>query len=262
MCRFKSAVILKNRVILAPEGNESHSDLLRSLNIEDSHFNASKTFVRAELVPPDGNKAIDIDKWEYIVDQDIVPDWFDEDSGRYEIEMRNAVGEYMKDKLKNIICGYDWTPVTEGEYTYYFMNGIMSKSNFGKTNDYRESAVRADLLSSNLLANLKEKFGDNLVPITLDLTSMDGFKDYGNVEGDLLAIPNIELLMKFGNQIQLIDNWYWLATPNQTPSRRDSSNVQCVGSDGLVDCCDCCWNGRGVRPFFILKSDILVSASK
>lgn len=36
MCRFKSGVILKNRVILAPEGNDSHSELLESLNIDES----------------------------------------------------------------------------------------------------------------------------------------------------------------------------------------------------------------------------------
>ena len=37
MCNFKSGIILKNRVVLAPEGNESHSDLLESLGIEDTH---------------------------------------------------------------------------------------------------------------------------------------------------------------------------------------------------------------------------------
>lgn len=51
MCNFKSGVILKNRVVLAPEGNESHSDLLESLGIEDNYMDDSKTFVRAELIP-------------------------------------------------------------------------------------------------------------------------------------------------------------------------------------------------------------------
>ena len=35
MCNFKSGIILKNRVVLAPEGNESHSDLLENLGIEE-----------------------------------------------------------------------------------------------------------------------------------------------------------------------------------------------------------------------------------
>lgn len=51
MCRFKSGIILKNKIVIAPEDNESHSDLLESLGIKDDYIGASKTFVRAELVP-------------------------------------------------------------------------------------------------------------------------------------------------------------------------------------------------------------------
>lgn len=255
MCNFKSGIILKNKVILAPEGNESHSDLLESLGIEDNHMNASKTFVRAELLPPNDDKMSDVKKWRYKVDQDIVPDWYEKDPERYEQEFKNAVEKYMEEWRKKfkLICGYYWTSVQDGDRTYYFMNGILKKSEFGKTNNYAESYVRNNLVNSELAVELKKEFGDKLVPISLDLTSMDGFKDYGTVEGDILAIPNIQLLMKFGESIPLIDNWYWLAIPNQTPARNDSRYVQCVGSGGLVDYCDCgC--GRGVRPFFILQS--------
>ena len=83
---------------------------------------------------------------------------------------------------------------------------------------------------------------------------MDGFKDYGSVEGDILAIPNIQLLMKFGESIPLIDNWYWLANPNQTPKRNDARCVLCVGSGGDVFYDGCGWDDGGVRPFFILQS--------
>ena len=31
MCRFKSGIILKNKVVVAPGENDSHSDLLESL---------------------------------------------------------------------------------------------------------------------------------------------------------------------------------------------------------------------------------------
>ena len=256
MCNFKSGIILKNKVVLTPEGNESHSDLLESLGIEDNHMNASKTFVRAELIPKDNNKMTDVKEWRYKVDQDIVPDWYEKDPERYEKEFREAVEKHMEDWKKKLkyICGHYWTSVQDGDCTYYFMNGILKKSEFGKTNNYAESYVRKDLVNSELVEDLKKEFGDKLVPISLDLTSMDGFKDYGTVEGDILAIPNIQLLMKFGENISLIDNCYWLATPNQTPKRGDARCVRCVRSCGDVDYCDCGWNGRGVRPFFILKS--------
>lgn len=255
MCNFKSGVILKNRVVLAPEGNESHSDLLESLGIEDNHMNASKTFVRAELIPKNDNKMTDIKEWRYKVDQDIVPDWYEKDPERYEQEFRDSVKEYMEEWKKQFkfICGHFWTSVTDGNLTYYFMNEILKKSEFGKTNNYAESYIRNDLVNSELAAELKKEFGDKLVPITLDLTSMDGLKDYGTVEGDILAIPNIQLLMKFGESIPLIDNWYWLATPNQTPTRNDARYVQCVLSCGDVNYYVCGYDW-GVRPFFILQS--------
>ena len=98
MCRFKSGIIFKGRVVLAPDGNESHSDLLEKLGVEDNTMGAMTRFVRAELLPKDGNKATPIEKWRFNVDQDMTPEWFDEDRGRYEQEFRDAVKEYMKDK--------------------------------------------------------------------------------------------------------------------------------------------------------------------
>lgn len=255
MCQFKSGIILKNKVILTPEGNESHSDLLESLEIADTHMNATKTFVRAELIPKDNDRMSDVKDWRYEVDQDIVPDWYEKDPERYEQEFRNAVEKYMEEWKKNFkfICGHYWTSVTDGNITYYFMNGILKKSEFGKTNNYADSYVRNYLVNSELASELKKEFGDKLVPISLDLTSMDGFKDYGTVEGDILAILNIQLLMKLGESIPLIEDLYWLANPNQTPARGDAPYVLCVLSGGRVDCIDCGYGG-GVRPFFILQS--------
>ena len=51
MCRFKSGLIFKDRVVLTPIYNESHSTMLDRCGIEDTDFNARKVFVRAELIP-------------------------------------------------------------------------------------------------------------------------------------------------------------------------------------------------------------------
>ena len=65
--------------------------------------------------------------------------------------------------------------------------------------------------------------------------------------------------MKFGENIPLINNWYWLANPNQTPKRGGSLYVQYVGSNGGVSYFGCRWGDGGVRPFFILQSSIFES---
>ena len=253
MCQFKSGIILKNKVVLAPEGNDSHSDLLESLGIEDDRMNAMKVFVRAELLPPNGNKAVPVDEWNFNVDQDITPDWFDKDRGKYETEFRDAVKEYMKDKIISI-CGYAWNKVVDGNLTYYFMDGYLDRCEFGKTNNYTDSNVRNMITNSDLAKNLQMEFGDRLVPITLDLLSLDGLDDYGTVTGDILAIPTIDLYRKYRKNISKLDSWYYLATPDSTPSGYGSSNVLCVDSGGCVDCFWCS-NVRDVRPFFILKSE-------
>lgn len=254
MCQFKSGIILKNRIVLAPEGNESHSDLLESMGIEDNRMNATKKFVRVELIPPNRNKAIDISLWKYNVDQDIVPDWYEEDPKKYEQEFRNEVAEYIKDRIK-IICGYAWTPIkTDEKGTYYIMDGYLKEeSEFGKNNNYAESYIRNNLNNSELAAQLKNEFGDRLMSITTNLLSLDGLNDYGIVEGDILSIPTIDLYRECRKNIPKLDSWWWLATPDSTPSGCSSGCVRYVRSGGDVGCSGYDYDGA-VRPFFILKS--------
>ena len=252
MCEFKSAIILRNKVVLAPDGNESHSDLLNKLGIDDNRMNAMKTFVRAELTPKRGDRSSDVDTWIYKVDQDIVPDWYEKDPGRYEEELRKMVKEYMK-RFKQI-CGFMWEPIkTDDKGTYYllFDNNFMS-SEFGEDNNYTESYVR-NKLNSELADKLKETFGDRLVPIETDLLSLDGLDDYGTVNGDILALPTLDLYRECRKNITSFGSAWWLATPDSTPSGCGSGGMRCVGSGGDVGC-RWCRHGLAVRPFFILKS--------
>ena len=111
MCRFKSGIILKNRVVVAGE-DDSHSRLLESLGIEDNDLNAMKTFVRAELYPIGGDKFSNPQKWIYNIDQDVLPDWYTEDPGRYEKEFREAVESWCTEhvlldkKIDELNSGY------------------------------------------------------------------------------------------------------------------------------------------------------------
>ena len=114
MCRFKSGIILKNKVVVAPGENDSHSDLLESLGIKDDYFGATNVFVRAELVPIDDewwiNPAEEPDKWQFVVDQDMRPEWFDE--SEHEKIFREAVCDWWKEhvlvdqKLEELSSGY------------------------------------------------------------------------------------------------------------------------------------------------------------
>ena len=253
MCKFKSGIILKNKVILAPTYNDSHSRLLKSLGIEDNHYNATTKFIRAELIPPEDRATLDIKEWRYVVDQDVTPEWYNVDPKRYEEEFRSAVEDWVKENMI-IAAGLSWLRIkTDGDKAYYLLNGILKRSEFGKNNNYATSYIREYLNKCDVVKELKNVYGDKLAPITINLTSLDGLKDYGKVEGDLLSLMDIDLYRECRENITSADEAFWLATPNSTPSGCGSGNVRYVYSDG---CVYYCWydDVGGVRPFFILQS--------
>lgn len=86
MCHMKSCLVLKNHVFCP--AYDSHQDMLEELGIEDNETNAIKTFVRVELTPPKTTPSYFDDKyftslqaplseWKLVVDQDILPDWWE-----------------------------------------------------------------------------------------------------------------------------------------------------------------------------------------
>lgn len=252
MCRFKSALIFKNKVVLAPIYNESHSTMLNKCKVEDTDFNARKVFVRAELIPYEDDFMSDISKWKYIVDQDVTPDWYNEDPGKYEEAFRSEVKEW-RDKNIVSICGQPCTKLKEENgVTYYHLCKPLFSTEFGTDNNYANSTLREELLTHEFTLNIQKEYRDRLVPVTMDLTSLDGLKDYGKVT-DIIGVPDLNLYRECRENILAGDRWWWLSTPDSTPSGTGSSGVQYVGSDGNVvwDGCAC---SRDVRPFFILKS--------
>ena len=112
MCQFKSGIILKNKIVIAHGADDSHSNLLDELNIEDNTENAMRRFVRAELVPPNNEWWTDPDTWKINIDQDITPEWFDIDREKYEEDFRIAVKEWWKihvlidQKVEELSSGY------------------------------------------------------------------------------------------------------------------------------------------------------------
>ena len=108
MCKLKSAIILKDKIFMPDY--DSHSEMLEELGITDDYFNASKVFVRAELVPENGNVFSNIDDWKLEVDQDITPEWFDEKDCTE--RMRKAVKEWAK---THIFIGQNDLKISHGE---------------------------------------------------------------------------------------------------------------------------------------------------
>lgn len=123
------------------------------------------------------------------------------------------------------------------------------KMRFGKNNNWAESDWR-EYLNGEYLEVLEQKFGsENIVEHKVDLTSMDGFDDYGYTM-DKVAIRTFDEFRETSKGVGLADDFEWLATPNQTPSRGDSIYVQGINSNGVVDCGGC---GRGLCASVFLR---------
>ena len=124
----------------------------------------------------------------------------------------------------------------------------------GDNNNWKTSDIR-EFLNKDYLEEIKEAFGkDKIVEHTVDLLSLDGLDDYGT-STDKVSLLTIDQYRKYRKVIGgNLDNYWWLVTPDSTSSDSSARCVRYVGSDGGVGCDGCGWDGRGVRPFFILQS--------
>lgn len=130
---------------------------------------------------------------------------------------------------------------------------------FGDTNDFRGSNVEKILDSfAERVANIVGE--KNLLLHDVDLTALDGLKDYGSVtkKASLLthgrAVKYVDMLEKYK-----LDKSWWLATPWSTPTHDYKTSVVCVSPFGRINDGISGYGNCGVRPFCILNSNIFVS---
>ena len=71
MCRYKSAIVLRNGDLVHSDATDSHTDLLDMAGISDTSM--SPNFVRVEFT---SNYLADIDTYKLRMDQDWLPDWW------------------------------------------------------------------------------------------------------------------------------------------------------------------------------------------
>lgn len=127
---------------------------------------------------------------------------------------------------------------------------------FGEDNNWANSEWRK-YLNSEYFQEICGEFGEkNIIEHCVDLTSMDGYDDYGTVR-DKVSAMTIDRYRRYHKYIGNVLEWNYLSTPNSTPSGVGASGVRCVYDDGYVRCTGC-WSGRALRPFFILNSNLQV----
>ena len=137
---------------------------------------------------------------------------------------------------------------------------LVEESEFGDNNNFSGSTV--DKICAKFSVELGGLVGEeNLVTHTVDLTSDDGLKDYGEIERkvSLLTADMYRQYVEVLDKHNPGEHW-WLATPHSTETHGNSNWVKCVSPSGYIDVRYYDYDyGNGVRPFCILKSHIFVS---
>lgn len=131
----------------------------------------------------------------------------------------------------------------------------------GNSNNFPKGTL-CKYLNGEFIKKLKANGADTsaLIPTTIDLTSDDGLKDYGETTQKIFLLT-CDMYRKYRSVIPNLDDWWWLATAYSTESNGYASLARGVNSDGSLGNDFAYYGYRGVRPAFYLKSSILESLS-
>lgn len=131
----------------------------------------------------------------------------------------------------------------------------------GNSNNFPKGTL-CKYLNGEFIKTLKANGADTsaLIPTTIDLTSDDGLKDYGETTQKIFLLT-CDMYRKYRSIIPNLDDWWWLATAYSTESNGYARIARRVHSDGSLNYSLACYGHNGVRPAFYLKSSILESLS-
>lgn len=117
-------------------------------------------------------------------------------------------------------------------------------------------------LNGDFVKKLKKNGADvsAIIPTTIDLTSDDGLKDYGETTQKVFLLT-CDMYRKYRYIIPNLDDWWWLATAYSTESNGYAGSARDVYSGGSLSIDSAYRGSLGVRPAFYLKSSILESAT-
>lgn len=129
---------------------------------------------------------------------------------------------------------------------------------FGSSNNFASSSLRAHL-NGPYLRSLTDGNPNEIITRTVDLTALNGSKEYGTCECKVAPLT-LDELRKYHDILPLPERFEWSVTPWSTPKvNEDDTWVMGLNSD-----CDFsgsnCYFSYGSRPAFLIPSSLTVEA--
>lgn len=127
---------------------------------------------------------------------------------------------------------------------------------FGSSNNFAASSLRAHL-NGPYLESLTDGNPDEVITRTVDLTALNGSKEYGTCECKVAPLT-IDELRKYHDILPIPERFEWSVTPWSTPKvDEDDTWVLGLYSDGDIINSNCS-SAYGSRPAFLIPSGFAV----
>lgn len=129
---------------------------------------------------------------------------------------------------------------------------------FGSSNNFAASSLRSHL-NGPYLRSLTDGNPDEIITRTVDLTALNGSKEYGTCECKVAPLT-LDELRKYHDILPLPESFEWSVTPWSTPEvNEDDKWVMGLNTVGNVNN-DICTDTHGSRPAFLIPSSLTVEA--
>lgn len=165
----------------------------------------------------------------------------------------------MKTAVKNIAPGktvnYHGEPCLVLEHR---KDGILmlhldqTTLSFGSTNNYAGSYLQL-YLNDPYLRSITDGNPDEIIPRTVDLTALNGSREYGTCECKVAPLT-LDEIRKYHDILPLPESFKWSVTPWSTET---DTWVMGLNSDGIL-CRYNCGSFCGTYPAFLVPSSITV----
>lgn len=127
---------------------------------------------------------------------------------------------------------------------------------FGSSNNFAASSLRSHL-NGPYLASLTDGNPDEIITRTVDLTALNGSKEYGSCECKVAPLT-IDELRKYHDILPIPERFEWSVTPWSTPAvNEDDTWVMGLHTNGGVYRSVCTLT-YGSRPAFLIPSNLPV----
>lgn len=129
---------------------------------------------------------------------------------------------------------------------------------FGSSNNFAASSLRSHL-NGPYLRSLTDGNPDEIITRTVDLTALNGSKEYGTCECKVAPLT-LDELRKYHDILPLPESFEWSVTPWSTPEvNEDDKWVMGLVTGGGVYYSGCT-STYGSRPAFLIPSSLTVEA--